>query len=413
MTSGREWLIWTGLVVVALAIIFVGLAGTGTSNTLRIAVGTETPMQVQLSEDLQRLIESETRYRVRLVETTSAREAQERLLDQKVELALLTPSALASSQPYVTLGGVASQFAQVTVPANGRFALGPDSQVAARGFGDSELLVGSLARGLGISLEAGADASLLVGLLREDVVADQLAAGRTLQPIPGHRAFALANPLWQTAQLPVGVYLTGTGAAPEQELATLATPVILASLPELADEVVADLATALESGLGQVIRQRYQAQASAQVWPLLPHHRVLTIQARDWNQIVREQWAWWLDHKVLLGLVVLGLLLLIAQGLIWRNLRSRQRRSLLERELGGLIDQLVATDQQGRRETDLRMILQLEDDISHLKVRGTRLIIDQGYLNEPIVVVFYSQCEAVRSYLNSRLQARAQYDAAA
>lgn len=413
MTSGREWLIWTGLVLVALAIISVGLAGTGTSNTLRIAVGTETSMQVQLAEDLQRLIESETRYRVRLVETASAREAQEQLLDQKVELALLTPSALAGGQPYVTLGGIASQFAQVTALANGQFALGPNSLVAATGSDDSELMAGNLARGLSISLNADADASLSVGLLREDAVASQLSAGQTLRPIPGHRAFALANPLWQTAQLPAGVYLTGTGAAPEQELATLATPVMLASLPELADGVVVDLATALESGLGQVIRQRYQAEASAQVWPLLPQHRVLTAQARDWNQILREQWAWWLDHKLLLGLVVLGLLLLFAQGLVWRQLRQRQRRGLLERELGGLIDQLIAIDQQGRYETDLRVILQLEDDISHLKVRGTRLIVDQGYLNEPIVVVFYSQCEAVRSYLNSRLRAREQYRVAA
>lgn len=413
MTSGREWLIWTGLVVVALAIIFVGLAGTSTSNILRIAVGTETPMQVQLAEDLQRLIESETRYRVRLVETASAREAQERLLDQKVELALLTPSALAGGQPYVTLGGIASQFAQATAPANGQFALGPGSLVAATGSDDSELMAGSLARGLSISLNADADASLLVGLLRDQTVANQLAAGQTLKPIPGHRAFALANPLWQSARLPAGVYLTGTGAAPETALATLATPVMLASLPELTDGVVAELATALESGLGQVIRQRYQAWASAQVWPLLPQHRVLNTKSRDWNQIVREHWAWWLDHKLLLVLVILGAVLVCAQGLTWRNLRQNQRRGLLERELGGLIDQLVAIDQQGRRETDLRVILQLEDDISHLKVRGTRLIVDQGYLNEPIVVVFYSQCEAVRSYLNSRLRAREQYGAAA
>lgn len=408
MTSGREWLIWTALVVVALAIIFVGLAGTSSNNILRIAVGTETPMQVQLAEDLQRLIESETRHRVRLVETTSAREAQERLLDQKVELALLAPSALAGSRPYVTLGGIASQFAQATAPGNDPFVLGPDSLVAAGGSDDSGLMAGSLARGLGIGVDVGADTSLLVGLLRDQAVADQLTAGRTLQPIPGHRAFALANPLWQPAQLPEGVYLTGTGAAPEQELATLATPVMLVSMPELADGVVAELATALESGLGQVIRQRYQAQASAQVWPLLPQHRVLSTQALDWNQVVREQWAWWLDHKLLLGLVILGLVLLIAQGLTWRNLRRRQRRGVLERELGGLIDQLVVIDQQGRRETDLRVILQLEDDISHLKVRGTRLIVDQRYLNEPVVMVFYSQCEAVRSYLNSRLRGQEQ-----
>lgn len=417
----REMLVWITLFVIALTIIIMGFQSSDSSGTLRLAVGPKDSFQHRIGEDFKRLIERRTPYKVLLVHGENSLANQRELLDHKVDAALVAPVALPSFGPLLGVAPLASLYAHVLVGSNSKvdslYAF-KDGEIAASSPPASALLA---AMDLGsrhlisfgdVKTEASAVARLMVDHFSANNGAAWLQDKRLL-PLREAVAVQQREPLWVPAVIPAWIYSDASQQSPAESVNTLATPLVLAVLPDVDMPLVAEVIGVLNSLEGRALAARYNQPDTEAAWQWLPKHPAAggdSLLARD---VLRQELAWWLQHKPMILLVLLGLGLVAWQSWNLHASRNRLRLKVIQEEVEGLMSQLLGFEQRVSSEHDLRSLYQLLDDVNLLKLRGSKLMLGTRLVHDPLLGTFHQQCNHVAGLIEKRLQGKAPLSVAA
>lgn len=425
----REMAAWIAIFVVALAIIVIGVQSGGQGTTLRIAVGPKAGLQHHIGEDLKRLIERRTPYQVVLVEGEDSQAIQHLLLDRKADVALLAPAALAGSQQWVGVAPIASLFAHVVVDKKNVAGSLYDVKAGEISLGEPESDTYALGLSIlqGLELAPKQDMSLSNDLRPSrgnvNIITDHFSASQwqglladaryKLLPLREAAALHVKDPLWVIASIPAYVHSFAGTQLPADEVTTAATPLVLTTLSDAAPTLIAELSTVIASAEGQALRSRFHQPATESAWQLLPKHAAVGGDALPVRELLREELAWWVQHKFMVLLILLGVGLVILQT---RNLRQSgvlARETKVSKEIEGMMGQLLTIEQRARTDHDLRALYQLLDDVNQLKLRGSKLILGTALMHDPLLMSFHQQCNHVMSVLERRLQTKPNLAAAA
>lgn len=419
----REMVAWVAIFVVALAIILVGVENGGDTGTLRLAVGSKDSIQLQAGEALKRLIERRTSLQVALVQGEDSSSLQRLLLDRKADVALIAPAALSDGQQWVGIAPVGSLFAHVLVDskltASSIFDLkGAVINVGSQS-GDSYSLGLSILQDLGLasrkemSMKDDPRANTGVANIITDHFASPLWSpllenGRyRLMGLREAAAVAARDPLWVPAKIPAFVYSSAAGQWPATELGTIATPLVMAGLPDASKSLMAELASALNSSEGRALRERFNQSATEVAWQWLPKHSAVGGDALPIKELLRDEIAWWVEHKLLVGLVLLGGLLVAWQSRNVKISRALTQSRQVTDEIETMMSQLLGIESRVRAETDLRVLYQFLDDVEQMKMRGSKRILSSAMLvQDPLLFTFQQQCNHVTGILEKRLHGK-------
>lgn len=419
----REMAAWVAIFVVAATIVIVGVQSGGDAGILRLAVGPKDSYQHQAGEALKRLIERRTAYQVALVHSEDSQAAQHLLLDRKADVALLAPVALSIGQQWVAVAPVASLFAHVLVDTKvtnkaSLYDFKPGEISMGEVGSDSYALGHSILQAL--ELAPRQDMSLDEGLAPADspatLITDHfsgpewqtlLSDGRyRMLPLREAAALNVKEPLWVSAVIPAYVYSFAAKQLPSEAIDTVATPLVLGALADAAPTLIAELGTLMQSAEGLALAARFHQAATANAWQLLPKHAAVGGDALPVRELLREELAWWIQHKTLVLLIIAAALLVILQTRNLRHSRAAARTHIITHEMENMLGQLLTIEQRARTDHDLRTLYQLLDEANHLKVRGSKLILGSSLVHDPLLTTFHQQCNHVSALLEKRLQGK-------
>lgn len=418
----REMAAWVAIFVVALAIIIIGMQSGGEGTTLRLAVGPKESFQHQAGEALKSMIERRTPYQVVLVEGEDSQAVQHLLLDRKADLALLAPAALGGSQQWVGLAPVASLYAHVLVSAKSSVAslyeVKADEISLGNADSDARALGLSILQGLDLApkqeMSLGGDLAPTIGDV--NVVTDHFSASQwkdllapsryRLLPLREVSALHVKDPRWVLATIPAYVHSFSSGQLPVNDINTAATPLVLATLPDASSVVVAEIASVMASAEGKALQARYHQLATESAWQLLPKHAAVGGDAVPVRELLREELAWWVQHKTLVLLILLGLALVIMQTRNLGKSRSLALKNRVAEDIESMLAQLLSIEQRARTDNDLRALYQLLDEVNQLKLRGSKQMLGTPLIHDPLLMCFHQQCNHVMSVLERRLQGK-------
>lgn len=418
----REMAAWVAIFVVALAIIIIGVQSGGEGTTLRLAVGPKAGFQYQAGDALKRMIERRTPYQVVLVEGEDSQAVQHLLLDRKADFALLAPAALAGTQQWVGVAPVASLFAHLLVAPKSSISSVYEVKPGEISLGDTEFD----SHALGLSILQGLDLAPKQEMSLSDdlrpktndvnLVTDHFSAPQwkelftgsryRLMPLRETSALHVKDPLWVLATIPAYVHSFSGNQLPGNDINTAATPLVLATLPDSSPVIITEVATVMASAEGQALQARYHQLATESAWQLLPKHAAVGGDAVPVRELLREELAWWVQHKTLMLLILLGLALVIIQTRNLRQSRSLAQKNRVAEEIESMLAQLLTIEQRVRTDNDLRAIYQLLDDVNQLKVRGSKLMLGTALIHDPLLMSFHQQCNHVMGVLERRLQGK-------
>lgn len=406
--SLRELIAWTAIVVVALAIIWVGLAKTDEGGTLRLALGPDGTVSHQLGLAVKRLVEDQTGYRVVLATGDNSTDRQHMLLNGQVDLAVLAPEALPAKAAWSAVAPLGSLYTQLMGNSGGQGLLDHDQLSINLGpaHSDSEVIGQRVLKALGVDPrnDTTAGIALLTDGLTGATVAQRLQQGaQKLHSISGAAAASLHLPLSRPAAIPAHIYSAGSFQAPDNNILGLATPVVLATQPDASGTMVRAVAKALQSPQAQATLVRFQPGVVAPLWPLLPANAALNDSDQSLRDLLRGQLVWLLDNKWLVLLVIVVLVLVDGQVRYIRNRREKQQRGEKLAELDHLIDQVIALERQARTLQNVQELTQIREELAHLKARGSRLLLGSPLINEPVAQVFYGLCHQAWAAVEGRL----------
>lgn len=418
----REMAAWIAIFVVALTIIIIGMQSGGQGTTLRLAVGPKESFQHQAGEALKRMIERRTPYQVVLVEGDDSQAVQHLLLDRKADLALLAPAALAGSQQWVGVAPVASLYAHLLVAAKSSVASVYEAKPAEISLGDAasdtQALGLSILQGLDLApkqeMSLGDDLSPTTGDI--NIVTDHLSASQWktllaasryhLLPLREASALHVKDPMWELATIPAYVHSFSDGQLPTNDVNTAATPLVLVTLPDTSSVMVAEIASVMASAEGKALQARYHQFATENAWQLVPKHAAVGGDALPVRELLREELAWWVQHKTLVLLILLGLALVIMQTRNLGKSRSLAQKNRVSEEIESMLAQLLSIEQRARTDNDLRALYQLLDEVNQLKLRGSKQMLGTALMHDPLLMCFHQQCNHVMSVLERRLQGK-------
>lgn len=424
----REMIAWIAIFAIGLAVILVGIQSSGGQSVLRLAAGPQDSFQHQAGLELKRLIERSTPYQVVLAHHDDSMAGQRLLLEGKVDAALLAPAALSGGIKAVAAAPVGSLYAHLLLDrkskATSLYQLQPE-EIGMGGAGTDQPALGrSILRALGVEApnallaegegKAPGNAHLVVDHFLDSSWPQLLSGDRyRLATLREATAVSLNDPLWVPATIPAFIHSKPEYQLPAEPTATLATPLVLAVLPETHADLVADLVALLNGPEGRALMERFHQPATEQAWQLLAKHAAAGGEALPVRELLRQELAWWLEHKLLVALILAGLALILWQT---RNLRKSRRLAQVEalrRDVEGMLSQLLTYEQRARTEVDLRGLHQLLDEVNHLKIRGSKLMLGTELARDPILVVFHQQCNHLCQLLEARLQGKSSLAAAA
>lgn len=418
----REMAAWVAIFGVAIAIVLVGAQSGGDSGVLRLAVGPKDSFQQEAGEALKRLLERRTAYQVTLVHSEDSLGAQQLLLDRKADVALLAPAAVPEGQQWVAVAPVASLFAHVLVDAKLKNQSLYEFKPEQISVGDA----GSDSAALGLSILQAMELAPAASMTLDDSTRPANGAAMLITDHfsgPGWKALladeryrlltlreaAAVNvkaPLWVSATLPAYVYSYATRQLPDTPVGTLATPLVMATLFDAPPTLITELSVVMNSAEGQALAARFHQAASANAWQLLPKHAAVGGEALPVRELLREELAWWLQHKALVLLIVAAVLLVILQTRNLRTSRVLLREKVITQQIETMLQQLLSMEQRARTDNDLRSLYQLVDEVNHMKSQGSKLILGSSLIHDSLLTNFHQQCNHVGAMLEKRLRGK-------
>lgn len=418
----REMAAWVAIFMVALAIVIVGVKNSGEEGTLRLAIGPQASFSERVAVDLKNLLERRSNYKVTLVNTDNSLAAQRLLLDQKADMALLAPAALPDAQPWVAVAPLASLYAHLMVDAKAANTTLYSFKAGEIGMGES----GSDAFALGQSIldalaiapkreltlndsqiAAKGPATLITDHFSSPQWSDWMANGQyKILPLREAAAVTVKQPLWVSASIPAFVYSSPAAQMPTEQTATAATPLLLAAMPDLSAEMVATVAAILNSNEGSALTKQFNQSATDEVWQRLSKHAAIGGDELPLREVFRQELAWWMQHKTLVLLVLLAVVLVAYQTLNLRRSRAQAQQHIVTQEIASLLAQLLTLEQRARAEQDLRSLNQVFDDVNNLKLRGSKMILGSELVHDPLFNAFHVQCNHVAELVEKRLHGK-------
>lgn len=418
----REMVLWTSIFAIAIAIIAVGVRDGGDSHVLRLAIGPKDSFQDQLGQDIKALIERRTPYRVSLIHSRDSQSAQQLLLDKKADLAVLAPAALHGSQQTVTVAPLASVHAHLMIETKSTntslFQVGVDEIGLGEPGSDSVALGLSLLEALGLANTQGLrlNDDTPMGHQTMLLTTDHVAAPQwnTLLQDARYRMLSLReaaaivsrHPLWAHATVPAYVHAFPGQQLPETDISTVATPAVMALLKDAPAVLATELSGVMNSPEGHALSVRYGAEATRSVWNLLPKHNALGGDALPVREQLQQELAWWIQHKTMAMLIILGVVLLGIQTRVISNSRRDVAVKNVTEQVEKLLDQLIHMEQRARTDNDLRALYQLQEEVNHIKLQGCKLMIGSPLTRDPLMGNFQLQCQLVMTVIEKRLSGR-------
>ncbi|CBL44807.1 Hypothetical protein HDN1F_12240 [gamma proteobacterium HdN1] len=417
----REMAAWIAIFVVALAMIVVGLQSSN-GGVVRIATGPKGSVSQQAGDALKLLLERRTPWKIALVPANGSLHAQRLLLEGKADLAFVAPAALGASQNWVGVAPIASLYSFLLVEPKADetalHSLNPSTIDLASGGADSAALGWSILETLGLvghdqlRLDEQAPAKdAKARLITDFYTAPEWPAlvqseRYRLAPLSEAAALSIHAPLWVSATIPAGAFSFGAHQMPPSAIVTVATPLILASLPDLAPSIAAEVAAVLHGHEGVALTARFQAQNSESAWQLIAKHAAIGGEDLPVRDLLRQEIAWWLQHKVLILLIIVAIVLVVVQV---RNLRAT-RIALAERRaieaVESMLNQILQIEQQARTENDLRQLRQWLDEVLQFKLQGSRQMLGNDLAHDPLLGTFHQQCNYTIALLDQRLKGK-------
>lgn len=418
----REMVAWVAIFGVAMAIIVTGVRNTGDSGILRVAIGPKDSFQHQAGEALKKLLERRTPYQITLIHTEDSLAAHQALLDKKADLALLAPVALPTGQQWVAVAPLASLFTHVLVDSKSKnntlYQFKSDEISTGNAGSDSFSLGLSLLETLELipaqemRLEDAAADSASPALLMTDHFSANtwkplLQDGRyQLLPLREAAALSMRQPLWVSATIPAYIHAFNARQLPELAINTVATPLLIVSLDDTPATLITEISSVMQSNEGIALASRFDATATTQAWQLLPKHAAIGGDAIPVREQLREELAWWLQHKTLVLLLLAGVGLLVLQTRNLGKSREKAQEEAIKEQIEKMLDQLLAMEQRARTDHDLRSLYQLVEEVNHLKLQGSKLMLGTSLMHDALMTNFQLLCQHVSSLLEKRLQGK-------
>lgn len=414
-------MIWIVMVLVAVAVAYLGAGGKEGVRILRLASGVPGTLSSSVAGELKSVLERHGPYKVVFVESANSVEAAALMREGKADLALMAPAALADTGGWVALSPVASLHVHLVSPReNAAVSLMriPTDQLDTGSSGaDSAILAFSLLKQLGLirrdallidAIQAGKSAkyALRVEHPLELGLATLLnRKDKALVTFKDAPALAARDGQWVVSRLPAGIHAYPDNQQPEADIMTLATPLVLAASEDISDTQAINLRDILSSPPATALFERLGGNQTLSAWHSLPKPGVFAADAVSFGHVLERALVWWIEHIQVTITVVLFLLLIILQRNWWNRRRDSLREQAIRGEAEKALQELLRIEQRLEHETAMSDLVQLRLELNECKTRLLKRMSGTPLMGSALMLGFLAQWGIVDARLAMTLQA--------
>lgn len=416
-----DLIIWVVMVLIAMAVTYVGSGANEPVRLIRLAAGASDTFAYRVAEDLKPLFERHGPYKVIFVEAANSGEAAGLLRENKADLAIMAPAAMADDGGWVAVAPLASLHVHLIAPReNGVTSLMkiPAEQLDTGSPGsDSAILAFDLRKQLGLvrrdallidNVQPGPSAkyTLRVEHPLEAGLAPLLnRKDRVLMPFRDAHALAARDGQWSVSRLPAGIHAYPENQQPDSEIQTLATPLVLAASTDIPATDALSVKDVMSSPAAKALVERLGGALTAKAWDALPKPTAFMDDQVSYERLLEQMLVWWIEHLQVIVIGLLFVILILLQLNWWTRRREHLREQSIRLEAEKAMQELLRIEQRVDIETAMADLVQLRMDLNECKSRLLKRLMGTALMGSPLMLGFLSQWSIVDTRLALTLNA--------